>query len=120
MVVHDVGSGEAPAIVEIAAGLAAQGITGRLVAIVGNTLANVDVPELRRAVVTPTPDGSDGFVTLIRLLDRQLALRADRRVPRIDDDPSWVVGLPGGSGDGAGRRGAWHTRQRFGGGTWQT
>ena len=94
VVVHDVGCGDARAIVEIAAGLAAKGITGRLIAIVGDTLANVDVPELRRAVVTPTPDGSDGFVSLIRLLDRQLALRADRRVPRIDDDPAWVVRLP--------------------------
>ena len=94
VVVHDVGCGDAGAIVEIAAGLAAKGITGRLIAIVGDKLANVDVPELRRAVVTPTPDGSDGFDSLIRLLDRQLAFRADRRVPAIDDDPSWVVPLP--------------------------
>ena len=51
VVVHDVDSGDAGAIAEIAASLAAKGITGRLIAIVGDKLAaNVDVPELRRAV----------------------------------------------------------------------
>ena len=95
MAVHDVDSGDAGAIAEIAASLAAKGITGRLIAVVGDKLAaTVDVPELRRAVHTPTPDDDAGYDSLIRLLDHQLALRADRRVPAIDDDPSWVVPLP--------------------------
>jgi trehalose/maltose hydrolase-like predicted phosphorylase len=95
MVVHDVDSGDAAAIAEIAASLAARGITGRLIAVVGDKLAgHGDVPELRRAVHTPTPDDDAGFDSLIRLLDHQLSLRADRRVPAIDDDPSWVVPLP--------------------------
>ena len=80
---------------EIAAGLASKGITGRLIVLVGAKLAaNANVPELRRAVVAPTPDGRDGVVSLIGLLDHQLKLRADRRVPTIDDDPAWVLRLP--------------------------
>ena len=95
VLVHDVDSDDTGAISELAAGLAARGITGRLIALVGAKLAaNANVPELRRAVVAPTPDGRDGVVSLIRLLDRQLQLRADRRVPTIDDDPAWVVRLP--------------------------
>jgi hypothetical protein len=85
---------DAVAMSEIGARLAAKGITGRLVVVVGAKLgATVDVPELRRAVVTPS-EGDDGVGSLIRLLDRQLQLRADRRVPTIDDDPAWVVRLP--------------------------
>ena len=78
VVVHDVDSGDAVAVAEISASLAARGITGRLIALVGDKLTvNGDVPELRRAVVTPTPNDHDVCGSLIRLLDRQLVLRAD-------------------------------------------
>ena len=58
VLVHDVDSDDTAAISAVAAGLAARGITGRLIAVVGAKLAaNANVPELRRAVVAPTPDG---------------------------------------------------------------
>jgi len=94
--------------------LADRGITGRLVLIVGDEFGPVDVrgrgalmqvPELTRAQFasvgvepggTPPPVGHLGgrSARLVELLDAQLACRAERRVPRIDPDPAWVVSLP--------------------------
>ena len=95
--------------------LAERGITGALVLVVGDgfgTVATIAgrsslrvVPEFERAVVVSVggepggvPSGvihlAGGRRRFLALLDAQLARRRDRRVPEIDDDPAWVVGLP--------------------------
>ncbi len=95
--------------------LAARGITGRLVLVAGDEFAPVGgvvgsdsfmiVRELARAAVVSVgaepggvPDGvlhlGGGPTRFLELLDDQLVRRRDRRVPPIDDDPAWVVGLP--------------------------
>lgn len=95
--------------------LASEGVTGRLVLVVGEELGPrggvpgsdsvMMVGELERAVVVSVgvePEGvPPGVVALwgarlglVELLDEQLARREARRVPRVDDDPRWVVALP--------------------------
>ena len=98
-----------------AAWLAERGITGRLVLVGGDEFGDVGgvpgsdsymlVHELTRAVVVSVgvePGGVPPSVVHLgggpdrfaALLDAQVTLRAQRRVPRIDDDPAWVVALP--------------------------
>jgi trehalose/maltose hydrolase-like predicted phosphorylase len=95
--------------------LAARGITGGLVLVLGGEFGPIGslpgrdsflaVPELGRAVVVSVgvepggiPDGvlhvGGGADRLTVLLDAQLARRAERRVPNIDVDPAWVLRLP--------------------------
>ncbi len=95
--------------------LAERGITGGLILVGGDEFGAVGgvpgsdsfmvVPELARAVVVSVgvePGGVPGGVARLgggperfgRLLDRQLARRRARRVPAIDEDPSWVLNLP--------------------------
>ena len=74
--------------------LAARGITGGLVLIVGGDSLML-VAELDRAPVVSVgvePDG--GPPRLLDILDAQLARRRDRRVPSVDPDPKWLVRLP--------------------------
>jgi trehalose/maltose hydrolase-like predicted phosphorylase len=96
--------------------LSERGITGRLILISGDELGPVGavpgsdskllVDELVRAVVVSVgvePNGvptgvihsGGGPAQLLELLDIQLARRRNRRVPGIDDDPAWIVPLPG-------------------------
>lgn len=95
--------------------LADRGVTGRLVAIAGDELGTIGgvrgsddwmvVPELERAAVVSVgvePEGvgpgvhhlGGGPARFAALLERQLALRQERRVPAVDDDPAWTVELP--------------------------
>ena len=95
--------------------LEAEGVTGRLVLVAGDELGPIGgaagsdsfmlVEELARAAavsVGAEPDGvPPGVVPLgggprrfLEVLDAQLARRAARRVPRVDDDPRWLVPLP--------------------------
>ena len=95
--------------------LAERGITGRLIAILGDEMGPLGgvpgsdslmmIEALARATVVSVglePEGvPDGVVQLgggaarfLALLDAQLARRTDRRVPQIDDDPHWVLPLP--------------------------
>jgi trehalose/maltose hydrolase-like predicted phosphorylase len=84
-------------IADVADQVAAHGITGRLIAVVGDTLpAGLDSVEWHRAVIHPCSAGRRGLESVIALLDRQVALRVDRRVPDVDADPAWTVQLPEG------------------------
>ena len=95
--------------------LAERGITGRLILVGGDEFGSVGavpgsdsyllVPELARALfvsVGAEPGGvppgvvhaAGGPAQFLGLLDAQLARRRDRRVPAIDDDPTWVIALP--------------------------
>lgn len=95
--------------------LAERGITGRLVLVVGRWFGEVDgrpgpdaqlvVDGLERAVVVSVGDegGAPGSRVvhvggggngLKEVLDLQLARRAARRLPQVDDDPAWTVKLP--------------------------
>lgn len=95
--------------------LADRGVTGRLILVVGSEFGGIRgvagrdavllIPELDRAefVSVGAETGGmpprvvhlgGGWETLCRLLDAQLACRRERRVPRIDPDPGWVVPLP--------------------------
>ncbi|MDA8312931.1 MAG: hypothetical protein M0Z46_20420 [Actinomycetota bacterium] len=92
-----------------------EGLTGRLVLVAGDELGPIGgvpgsdslmlVEQLARAVVVSVgvepggvPPGvaalGGGPRRFLELLDAQLARRAARRVPRVDDDPRWVVPLP--------------------------
>ena len=95
--------------------LADRGITGQLIAIIGDEIGPVGgvagsdslmmIDTLARAPVCSVglePEGvgdqvvhlGGGPARFRSFLDTQLARRADRRVPQIDDDPSWVISLP--------------------------
>jgi trehalose/maltose hydrolase-like predicted phosphorylase len=95
--------------------LARRGITGALVLIGGDELGPIGgvpgsdslmlVDTLARALVVSVgiePGGvparvvhlGGGPACFTKLLDAQLARRAERRVPQIDPDPAWVVELP--------------------------
>lgn len=95
--------------------LACRGVTGRLVLVAGDEFGNVGevqgsdsfilVPDLQRAAVVSvgveprgTPDMVEhlggGPARFLELLDEQLARRAQRRVPEVDDDPDWTIRLP--------------------------
>ncbi len=95
--------------------LAERGITGGVVLIAGDEFGPLDgvsgsdsfllVPELARAAVVSVGvepagvpagvvHGAGGPLQFIGFLDAQLARRRDRRVPWIDNDPTWVVALP--------------------------
>jgi trehalose/maltose hydrolase-like predicted phosphorylase len=99
----------------VAGWLADRGITGGLVLVVGDEFgprgglagrdASLLVPELARACVVSVgieaggiPPGvhhlGGGCERLLEILDDQLVRRDTRRVPRIDEDPAWVVPLP--------------------------
>lgn len=84
--------------------LAAQGISGQLVMVVGDTLLagrrgvrHLAAARLRRAVVVPVrpPDGdlASGKGGLLERIDAQLAARRQGRVPSIDEDSRWVLAL---------------------------
>lgn len=98
-----------------AAWLAERGITGGLVLVGGDEFgplggvvgsdSKMIVPELARAVVISVgvePEGvpcgvlhrAGGPEGFNAILDRQLQRLADRRLPAIDPDPTWVVELP--------------------------
>ncbi len=95
--------------------LVLRGITGELILIGGDEFGPIGgaagsdsfmiVNALCRATVVSVgvepggvPDGvvhlGGGPTRFAELLDRQLTRRADRRVPRIDQDPGWVLPLP--------------------------
>ena len=95
--------------------LAGEGVTGRLVLVAGDELGPIGgvlgsdslmmVEDLARAVVVSVgvePEGvppgveslGGGSARFLEILDAQLARRAARRVPQVDDDPRWVVPLP--------------------------
>jgi trehalose/maltose hydrolase-like predicted phosphorylase len=99
-----------------AAWLAQRGVTGSLVLVAGDEFGPVGgvagsdslmlVAELRRALVVSVGAEPNGVPTGVRhlgggparfleILDAQLTRRRERRVPSIDDDPSWVLPLPG-------------------------
>jgi trehalose/maltose hydrolase-like predicted phosphorylase len=103
-----------------AAWLAARGVAGGIVLVVGDAfgrsggLAGRDsallVDAFARSVVVSVgvesggvPDGVErlggGPERLADLLDRQLARRNDHRVPTVDLDPRWVLPLPTGPAD---------------------
>jgi trehalose/maltose hydrolase-like predicted phosphorylase len=99
-----------------AAWLAEQGITGGLVLVCGDEFGPLGgavgsdsmmlVPELSRAEVVSVgiePGGAPpgvrheggGPERFLALLDAQLERRRSRRVPWIDEDPGWLIDLPG-------------------------
>lgn len=100
-----------------AAWLAAAGITGQLILVVGDqfgptggvagvdTLLLVDELSRARAVSVGTEPGGlppgvvhlgGGLRGFLALLDAQLARRREQRVPQVDADPRWVIRLPQG------------------------
>jgi trehalose/maltose hydrolase-like predicted phosphorylase len=106
------GTPDTPEAIWWAAGwLAERGITGGLILVVETAidgrrpLGASRASLLARATTASIGDGARGLppavihvgggaARLLQILDVQLALRRDGRVPSIDLDPSWVVELP--------------------------
>ena len=78
---------------EIGTSLAANGITGRLIVVVERSWRPTSTSPSCAGPWCTTPDGDDGTDSLIRLLDHQLELRADRRAGDRRRS-AWVVRLP--------------------------
>jgi trehalose/maltose hydrolase-like predicted phosphorylase len=93
--------------------LAARGITGAIILVVGNGFrtrgvtsdcTSPSINELERAIVAylrPAPaEDADGVISLgsfeqlTSLLEAQVDRHHERRVPSIDPDPRWVLPLP--------------------------